>query len=51
MKTSDLISMLQESLATNGDLDIVGIANGTIFPYVDINCPDNDSPLYVELCD
>lgn len=49
MKTSDLISLLNESLKTNGDLEIVGIAMGKIYPYVDINCPDEDSPIYIEL--
>jgi hypothetical protein len=51
MKTSELITLLKESLKENGDLEIVGIANGVIHQYVDINCPDEDSPLYIELCD
>ena len=51
MKTSELIELLNESLKANGDLEITGIANGTIYPYVDINCPDEESPLYIELCD
>ncbi len=49
MKTSELIQMLQESLNENGDLDIVGIAMGEIYQHIDINCPDGESPLYVEL--
>ena len=49
MKTSELIALLNESLEQNGDLEIVGIAMGEIHPYVDINCPDEDSPLYIEL--
>lgn len=49
MKTSDLISLLNELLETNGDLEIVGIAMEKNYPYVDINCPDEDSPLYIEL--
>ena len=49
MKTSELIALLNESLEQNGDLDVVGIAMGEIHPYVDINCPDEDSPLYIEL--
>lgn len=49
MKTSELIELLNESLHQNGDLEVVGIAMGVIHPYVDINCPDEDSPLYVEL--
>lgn len=51
MKTSELITLLNESLKVNGDLEIVGIANGVIHRYVDINCPDEDSTLYIELCD
>lgn len=49
MKTSELIALLNESLEQNGDLDVLGIAMGEIHPYVDINCPDEDSPLYIEL--
>lgn len=49
MKTSELIALLNESLEQNGDLELVGIAIGEIHPYVDINCPDEDSPLYIEL--
>ena len=51
MKTSELIALLNESLEQNGDLEVIGIANGTIHQYIDINCPDEDSPLYIELCD
>lgn len=51
MKTSELIDLLNESLIVNGDLEVTGIANGVIHKYVDINCPDNESPLYIELCD
>lgn len=49
MKTSELIKLLTESLKENGDLKVTGIANGEIYKYVDINCPDKDSPLYIEL--
>jgi hypothetical protein len=51
MKTSELIALLNESLKENGDLDVIGIANGVIHQYVDINCPDENAPLYIELCD
>ncbi len=50
MKISGLIKTLEEQLKENGDLNIVGIAYGEIYPYVDTNCPDEDSPLYIELC-
>lgn len=49
MKTSDLIKLLEESLRENGDLEVVGIAMGEIYPYVDVNCSDEESPLYIEL--
>lgn len=48
MKTSELIEILKQSMECNGDLPVVGIAMGKIYPYVDINCPDSDSPLYIE---
>ena len=51
MKTSELIEMLNESLRLNGDLEIEGIAMGTFYPYVDINCPGEDAPLYIELAE
>lgn len=51
LKTSDLIKMLQESLELNGDLEVVGIAMGDIYPYVDINCPGENTPLYIELAE
>lgn len=50
MKTSEFIALLSESLNVNGDLEVVGIAEGNIYEFVDINCPDDDSPLYIELC-
>lgn len=49
MKTSELITLLSESLKQNGDLEVTGIAMGEIYPYIDINCPDEHSPLYLEL--
>lgn len=49
MKTSELIALLNESLEINGDLEVVGIAMGEIYPYVDINFPGEDAPLYIEL--
>ena len=49
MKTSELIKLLKQSMEYNGDLPVIGIAMGKIYPYIDINCPDPDSPLYVEL--
>ena len=51
MKTSELIETLKQSMKYNGDLDVVGIAMGKIYPYIDINCPDSDSPLYIEFAE
>lgn len=49
MKTSELIEILSESLALNGDLDVVGIVDGIVFEDVEVNCPDEASPMYLEL--
>lgn len=48
MTTSDLITKLEESLRLNGDVDVEGICAGQVMEFVDINCPDEDSPLYLE---
>lgn len=48
MKLSDLIAELQETLNINGDMDVVGITDGIIYPYIEINCPDSESPAYIE---
>ena len=49
MKLSTLISILQGTLKTNGDMHIVGMVNGEIFTDFEINCPDDESPAYLEL--
>lgn len=49
MKLSDLIVILSECIRLNGDMDVVGMVNGQIFNTVEINCPDEDSPMYIEL--
>ncbi len=51
MKITDLIEMLYSALEENGDLEVAGIAMGKIYPYIDINCPDSDSPLYIEFAE
>ena len=48
MKTSELIEMLEDSLEINGDLEVMLIGMGTIYECIDINVPDEDSPLYIE---
>lgn len=49
MKLSDLIDILSESLSLNGDLDVVGMVDGKVYEWIEINCPDSDSPMYIEL--
>jgi hypothetical protein len=49
MKIKDLIKLLKQAAKENGNIDVVGIADGEIFAYIDINVPDNESPLYIEL--
>lgn len=49
MKLSKLIAELQETMELNGDMEVVGIRNGVICEEIEINCPDSDSPAYLEL--
>lgn len=49
MQTSKLIAILTDSLNLNGDMEIVGMVDGVVFPYIEINATDQDSPLYLEL--
>lgn len=49
MKLGELINILEYSLMLNGDMDVVGIVNGNIYNEIEINCPDSDSPMYIEL--
>lgn len=49
MKLSELINILAESLSVNGDMDVVGIVDGVIYNEIEINCPDDESPMYIEL--
>lgn len=49
MELSKLIDLLKESLYTNGDMNVVGIVNGVIYNEIELNCPDKESPLYIEL--
>lgn len=51
MKLTELIAKLQEALDYNGDMNVSGIVNGEIFEDIEINCPDAESPLYIELYD
>ena len=49
MKLSELINMLNEALTMNGDMEVVGMVDGKIYNDVEINCPDSESPMYIEL--
>jgi hypothetical protein len=49
MKLSELIEVLNEALLMNGDMDVVGIVEGEIYDEIEINCPDEESPMYIEL--
>ena len=49
MKMSKLINILNEAMVMNGDMDVVGIVDGTIYDEIEINCPDEKSPMYIEL--
>ena len=49
MKLSELIEMLREALGMNGDMDVVGIVDGEVYNEIEINCPDEESPMYIEL--
>lgn len=49
MKLSALINILTDALTENGDMDVVGMVDGDEMPYIEVNCPDEDSPMYIEL--
>lgn len=49
MKLSELINVLMETLSMNGEMEVVGIVDGKIYNDVEINCPDDESPMYIEL--
>lgn len=49
MKLSTLVNILTDALTINGDMDVVGMIDGTEMTYIEVNCPDKDSPMYIEL--
>lgn len=49
MKLSKLIEILNEAMDLNGDMNVVGIVDGVIYHEIEINCPDEESPMYIEL--
>lgn len=49
IKLSELIQLLQETYKYNDDMNIVGMVDGNTYHDIEINCPDDESPLYIEL--
>lgn len=49
MKLKELIDVLSHIMMHNGNMDVVGIVDGKIFKDIEINCPDKDAPMYIEL--
>lgn len=49
MKLSELIDILMDAMHENGDMEVVGMVDGAIYNDIEINCPDEDSPMYIEL--
>lgn len=48
MKISELIQALNEAKKENGDMVVNVIVDGIICDDICINCPDSESPLYIE---
>lgn len=48
MKISELIATLNHVMAINGDMGVALAVDGKIYTELDFNCPDDDSPLYIE---
>lgn len=48
MRISDLICILNDVMAVNGDMAVALAVDGKICTELDFNCPDDDSPLYIE---
>ena len=48
MKISELIAMLNHVMAINGDMGVALAVDGKIYTELDFNCPDSESPLYIE---
>ena len=49
MKLTKLIAMLQKTLDLNGDMNVVGLVDGNTYHDIELNCLDDESPLYIEL--
>lgn len=48
MKISELIAMLNHVMEINGDMGVALAVDGKIYTELDFNCPDSESPLYIE---
>lgn len=48
MKTSELIEQLKEAMTYNGDQELVIMVDGKPFQEIELNCPGDDAPLYIE---
>lgn len=48
MKISELIAILNDVMAVNGDMGVALAVDGKICTELDFNCPDSESPLYIE---
>ena len=48
MKISELIAVLEETKRINGDMEVNLCTDGIIYTELDFNCPDADSPMYIE---
>ena len=48
MKLSEMIAILNNVMSINGDMDVVLITSETVYDVLEFNCPDSDSPLYIE---
>lgn len=48
MKLTELIEILNQALQENGDMIVNIMVDGVTCDDIEINCPDNDSPLYIE---
>ena len=48
MKISELVCILNDVVSVNGDMDVAICTDGKIYEDLDFNCPDEDSPLYIE---
>lgn len=54
MKTSEFIARLRECIEQNGDIDVVGIADGDVYKYIDVNVEEygkGHNVVYVELAE